>query len=130
LPLQQSESKAESACGGEGAWLEGCALFFVGRLTSGWGMGYDRGKEIVMEARLTLKLDKALISSAKKYAENHNRSLSKLVENYFIHISSAPKTPKKYPPLIEELSGILSESDLEQFSKEDARARYILTRKI
>jgi hypothetical protein len=93
-------------------------------------MRYIVGREFVMEAKLTLKLDKAVISSAKKYAENHNRSLSKLVENYFMNISSAHKTPQKYPPLIEELSGILSESDLEQFSKEDARARYILTREI
>jgi hypothetical protein len=36
-----------------------------------------------MEAKLTLKLDQMVINSAKKYAENNNRSLSKLVEDYF-----------------------------------------------
>ena len=35
--------------------------------------------EVVMETKLTLKLDQNVIQSVKKYAENNNRSLSKLV---------------------------------------------------
>ncbi|MDR0597422.1 MAG: DUF6364 family protein, partial [Treponema sp.] len=34
-----------------------------------------------MDTKLTLKLDQVVINSAKKYAEDNNRSLSKLVED-------------------------------------------------
>jgi hypothetical protein len=33
---------------------------------------------------------------------------------------------KKYPPLIEKLSGFVSEEDLEKISRNDKKARYIL----
>jgi hypothetical protein len=82
-----------------------------------------------MEAKLTLKLDKTTIDSAKKYAENNNRSLSRLVENYFRNLSVDYVPRKRHSPLVESLSGILSEGDLEKFAYEDDRARYILERK-
>jgi hypothetical protein len=82
-----------------------------------------------MEAKLTLKLDKGLIDSAKQYAKEHNRSLSKLVENYFNSLSSERNYPKKHSPIVEGLTGILSEDDLGKIALEDERARYILHRK-
>ncbi len=45
-----------------------------------------------MGAKLTLKLDKSVIQSAKKYAEENNRSLSKIVEDY---VSSSNKIKTK-----------------------------------
>ena len=83
-----------------------------------------------MEAKLTLKLDKTVIDSAKKYAQEHNRSLSRMVEQYFINLESEHKYPKKYSSVVEKLTGILSEEDLEQFARQDERAKYILTKKI
>ncbi|MDR1748519.1 MAG: DUF6364 family protein [Spirochaetaceae bacterium] len=65
-----------------------------------------------METKLTLKLDKSVIDSAKEYAEENNRSLSKLVEDYFRNLVSEEKSPKRYSPLVEELSGVVSETDL------------------
>jgi hypothetical protein len=50
-----------------------------------------------METELTLKLDRAIINSAKKY-----------------------------PPLIQQLSGIISETDLERIYRDDEKVRYIL----
>ena len=35
-----------------------------------------------MDTKLTLKLDKAVIDKAKKYASSHNRSLSRMIESY------------------------------------------------
>lgn len=35
-----------------------------------------------MDAKLTLKLNKQVIDKAKKYAESHHRSLSRLIESY------------------------------------------------
>ena len=66
-----------------------------------------------METKLTLKLDKAIINSAKKYAERNNKSLSKLVETYFRNlVSQSDKEKVKYSPLVEELSGVISEKDI------------------
>jgi hypothetical protein len=79
-----------------------------------------------METKLTLKLDQSVINSAKEYAENNNRSLSKLVEDYFRNLVSENIQKEKYPPLIKRLSGVISENDLKKLSKEDDRVKYIL----
>jgi hypothetical protein len=83
-----------------------------------------------METKLTLKLDQMVINSAKKYAENNNRSLSKLVEDYFKNLSSENIQEEEYPPLIKKLTGIISENDLKRLSKYDDRAKYILREKV
>ncbi|MDR1149237.1 MAG: DUF6364 family protein [Spirochaetaceae bacterium] len=82
-----------------------------------------------METKLTLKLDQGVINSAKKYAENNNRSLSKLVEDYFKNLSSENIPEEEYPPLIKRLSGIISENDLKHISKYDDKAKNILREK-
>jgi hypothetical protein len=82
-----------------------------------------------VEVKLTLKLDQMVINSAKKYAKNNNRSLSKLVEGYFKNLSSENTREEEYPPLIKKLSGIISETDLKKLSKYDDRVKYILREK-
>jgi len=66
-----------------------------------------------METKLTLKLDQSVIQSVKIYAEKNNRSLSKLVEDYFRNlIIESDNAKSKISPLVQELSGIISERDL------------------
>jgi hypothetical protein len=73
-----------------------------------------------METKLTLKLDKTVIQSAKKYAQLRNRSLSGLVEEYFRNlVSSENKNKSHISPLVEELSGVISENDLKSLSYTD-----------
>jgi hypothetical protein len=79
-----------------------------------------------METKLTLKLDQTVIKSAKKYAENNHRSLSKLVEDYFKNLSAENIQEEEYPPLIKKLSGVISEDDLKKLSKGDDRVKYII----
>ena len=79
-----------------------------------------------MEAKLTLKLDQGAIESAKRYAKKNKKSLSKLVEDFFKNLVSENNAPALYPPLIEKLSGIISEKDLEYLSGKDEKARHIL----
>jgi predicted CopG family antitoxin len=80
-----------------------------------------------METKLTLKMDKSVILSAKKYAENNHRSLSRLVENYFKNLTREYTPPKKkYSPLVESLIGVISEEDLNDLVEKDARARWIV----
>ena len=45
----------------------------------------------VMDAKLTLKLDKSVIEKAKIYAAEHKHSLSLLVENYLKAITETEK---------------------------------------
>jgi len=42
-----------------------------------------------METKLTLRLRKDVVESAKKYAKQNNTSLSRLVENYFEQMKEA-----------------------------------------
>jgi hypothetical protein len=79
-----------------------------------------------MDTKLTLRLDQGVIDSAKRYAEDNHKSLSKLVEDYFKNLVYGYTPPKKYPPLIEKLSGVISEGDLKKLSLADERARHIL----
>ncbi len=65
-----------------------------------------------METKLTLKLDQSVIQSVKIYAQNNNRSLSKLVEDYFKNLISENEPKKHFSPLVEELTGVISEKDL------------------
>jgi len=65
-----------------------------------------------VETKLTLKLDQSVIQSVKQYAEKNNRSLSKLVEDYFRNLISENEPRKHFSPLIEELSGVISENDI------------------
>ena len=83
-----------------------------------------------MDTKLTLKLDQVIINSAKKYAEDNNRSLSKLVEDYFKNLSSENVREEEYPPLIKKLSGIISEEDLKKLSKHDDKVKYILKEEV
>lgn len=63
-----------------------------------------------METKLTLKLDQGVIRSVKKYAERRQRSLSRLVEDYFRKLISAePDAEPEISPLVQELSGIINE---------------------
>lgn len=65
-----------------------------------------------MQTKLTLKLDMSVIQSVKKYAKNNNRSLSKLVEDYFTILITENEPKRHYTPLVEELSGVISEEEL------------------
>ena len=97
-----------------------------GSLDKTYKMLYIYTYEATMETKLTLKLERDVIESAKKYAEKNNKSLSRLVEDFFRNMVYENNSSVKYPPLIEKLSGVISEKDLEKLSQEDEKARYIL----
>jgi len=73
-----------------------------------------------METKLTLKLDQNVIQSVKIYAARNNRSLSRLVEDYFRNlIMESNNNKKNISPLVQELSGIISEKDIEGLNYTD-----------
>ena len=66
-----------------------------------------------MQAKLTLKMDKDVIDSMKNYAANNNKSLSRLVEDFFRNAIGETKNTIGISPLVKELTGIISEKDMD-----------------
>jgi hypothetical protein len=81
-----------------------------------------------MATKLTLKLDETVILSAKKYAANNHRSLSRLVENYFRSLTVTPSHQKKHSPLVESLIGVVDKNAVTKLVAEDPKSRWIVER--
>ncbi len=70
-----------------------------------------------MDTKLTLKLDKDIIEEAKAYAKQKQQSLSSLVEQYFLFLTTNQKDtsePPKISPTIQQMSGILDPGHLDE----------------
>jgi len=72
-----------------------------------------------METKLTLRLKKKVIEQAKKYANDHETSLSKLIENYLSAITNESKSMENISPLVQSLSGVIQMS-----ANEDTKEKY------
>jgi hypothetical protein len=72
-----------------------------------------------METKLTLRLKKKVIDQAKKYANDHETSLSKLIENYLSAITNETKTDETISPLVKSLTGVIHLS-----ATEDLKEKY------
>ena len=70
-----------------------------------------------MSAKLTLRIDSLLIQQAKIYAEQHKKSVSQLVGDFFSLLSTAIE-PSSVParPLTRSLRGVLKKTNV---SKQD-----------
>lgn len=72
-----------------------------------------------MDVKLTLKMDQNVINSMKQYAAQNDKSLSNLVEEFFKSMTAVGNKNENIFPLVKELSGIISEKDLENISYTD-----------
>jgi len=72
-----------------------------------------------METKLTLRLKKKVIDQAKKYANDHETSLSKLIENYLSAITNESKSIENISPLVLSLSGVIQLD-----GNEDTKVKY------
>jgi Family of unknown function (DUF6364) len=62
-----------------------------------------------MDTKLTLSLDKEIIEAAKAYARHRNTSLSNLIENYLVSVTSLESgNGGDISPLVKSLSGVLT----------------------
>ena len=66
---------------------------------------------MLMESKLTLKLNKEVINQAKSYAKDRNTSLSKLIENYLQTVTLKKKEKPAITPLVESLTGVIDMKD-------------------
>ncbi len=60
-----------------------------------------------MDTKLTLKLKKSVINQAKKYASDHETSLSRIIENYLAAITAESKGKEEISPLVKSISGVI-----------------------
>jgi len=72
-----------------------------------------------METKLTLRLKKKINDQAKRYANDHETSLSKLIENYLSAITNESRSIEKISPLVQSLSGVIQLSE-----NEDPKGKY------
>ncbi len=83
-------------------------------------------KLYVMNTKLTLRMDKALVLRAKSEAKNRGKSVSRMVGEFIDSLSKVKSTEQKLPPVTASLVGLLrgrrvSEADY----KKHLRERYL-----
>lgn len=73
-----------------------------------------------MNTKLTLKIDNSVIKQAKRFAQKHHTSVSKLVESYFrsITIEEKKEEPIEATGVVAELAGVLKNRDISNYDKE------------
>ena len=73
-----------------------------------------------MTTKLTLSVDPAVVSRAKRYAKRQGVSVSRLVEGYLASIPEQT-TAEDLPPLVASLRGILKGADAQAYRKHVVR---------
>lgn len=71
-----------------------------------------------MTTKLTLTIDDSVIAIAKKYAKQNGKSLSDIVENYLMSLSSKGNTEGNISPSILKLMGSIELPDNYDYKKE------------
>jgi len=71
-----------------------------------------------MTTKLTLTIDDSVIAIAKKYAKQNGKSLSDIVENYLMSLSSTGNTEENISPSILKLMGSIKLPDNFDYKKE------------
>ncbi|MFU8806598.1 MAG: DUF6364 family protein [Bradymonadaceae bacterium] len=78
-----------------------------------------------MKTKLTLRLDQEAIESAKDYAERRGISVSKLVEQFFLAITTDSASEVGHiSPFIESLRGILPAEGTEEDYRRHLESKY------
>lgn len=71
-----------------------------------------------MNTKLTLTIEEKVINSAKQYAQRKGKSLSHIVENYLMSITSNEKKKGKLSPKVSKLMGVIQLPDDFNYKKE------------
>ena len=68
-----------------------------------------------MQTTITVQLDEKLILYAKNYAEQHGKSVSQLVAEYFVLLKEQHKEPRQQlPPITQSLLGVLRGANIDE----------------
>ena len=77
-----------------------------------------------MDKKLTLSLNERVIERAKIYAQDHQISLSRLIESYLSSLIENKSEEITITPLVESLSGVVSIPD--EFDYKNDYTDYLL----
>jgi len=72
---------------------------------------------MIMDTKLTLKLNESVIERAKQYAKDNNISLSRMIESYLQAVTIRKNSKTKVSPLVESLTGVI-ELDKKDYKKD------------
>ena len=81
-----------------------------------------------MKIKLTLTVEKSIVTSIKQYAQDHGTSISKMVEEFFIDKLKDKSMNNKIDPEIRALMGIIKEKnvDLEEVKSDYFKEKFDL----
>jgi len=69
-------------------------------------------------SKLTLSVDEAVISRAKRFAKQQGISISEMVESYLAAFSAtSPKGANAAPPILRSVRGVLHKADLPEYRR-------------
>ncbi len=77
----------------------------------------DRLIEYVRMSKLTLSVDKGVVSRAKQYAKQQGVSVSEMVEGYLAAVVALPNAGLRDPPILRSLRGSLKKGDVEDYRR-------------
>jgi hypothetical protein len=72
--------------------------------------------QYVTMSKLTLSVDRGVISRAKRYARQRGISVSGMVEAYLAAVSDPPP-PAEAPPILRAVRGSLRKADLREYKR-------------
>ena len=79
-----------------------------------------------MQAKLTLRLDDALIRRAKNWAASRGVSVSEAVASFFAQLPAAEESPAELSPWIQQLTGVAASATVADADQlEDAYVDYL-----
>jgi hypothetical protein len=65
-------------------------------------------------SKLTLSVEKDVVSRAKRYAKRQGVSVSEMVEAHLAAVAAPPRGPR-HSPILHSLRGSLKKADLEEY---------------
>jgi len=71
-----------------------------------------------MDTKLTIKLNKDVISRAKKYAKHRRTSLSRMIESFLDSVTKNEPDDIEITPLVKSLSGVITLTEDFDYKKE------------
>ena len=73
--------------------------------------------EYVQMSKLTLSVDDAVVTRAKRYAKSRGTSISKMVEAYLSAVAGPPVRASADTPILRAVKGILKKADTRDYRR-------------
>ena len=72
-------------------------------------------------SKLTLSVEKSVVSRAKRYAKEQGVSVSEMVEAYLAAVSAPLRGGPRDPPILQSLRGSLKKANIEEYRRHSVK---------